>query len=322
MHRLAATLAVFAFLASASVALADGQTQNVSQGGLGAIAPDGRTRYVAVVARNGTVIERVRVANGEVMSWMSLAGYWGIPAPTPTSGEGITRDGKRLIIATPGSVSTQFAVLGARFLRVLDRFTLEGNFAFDALSPDGKTLYLIQHMDQNYVDRYVVRAYDLRSHTLLPGRIADKTQAGWVMEGSAVTRATSGDGRMVYTMYSRPGGYPFIHALDTVSGVAHCTGLPWHGDQTPLINAGLALADNGRTLAVRLKNGRTWMTMNTASWRITRPATVSGFPWTWYALAAASALGALALALAIRRRRRASTAQAMSSMMRTSSSTP
>jgi hypothetical protein len=298
VHRLVAALAVLAFLASASVALADGQTQYVSQGGLGAIAPDGKTRYVAVVARNGTVIERVRVANGEVMSWVSLAGYWGIPAPTPTSGEGITRDGKRLIIATPGSVSTQFAVLGARFLRVLDRFTLEGNFAFDALSPDGKTLYLIQHTDQNYVDRYVVRAYDLRSHTLLPGRIADKTQAGWVMEGSAVTRATSGDGRMVYTMYIRPGGYPFIHALDSVQGTAHCIGLPWHGDQAPLANARLTLADNGRTLAVRLKDGRTWMTMNTGNWRLTHAPRAGGSSSRW-PVAGGGVAAALALAVGL-----------------------
>jgi hypothetical protein len=280
------------------VALADGQTQYVSQGGLGAIAPDGKTRYVAVVARNGTVIERVRVANGEVMSWMSLAGYWGIPAPTPNGGEGITRDGKRLIIATPGSVSTQFAVLGARFLRVLDRFTLEGNFAFDALSPDGTTLYLIQRVDQNYVDRYVVRAYDLRNHTLLPGRIADKTQAGWVMEGLAATRATSGDGRMVYTMYMRPGGYPFIHALDSVQGSAHCIGLPWHGDQAPLANARLTLADNGRTLAVRLKSGRTWVTMNTGNWRLTHVPQAGGSSSRW-PLAGGGIAAALALAVGL-----------------------
>ena len=63
---------------------------------------------------------------------------------------------------------------------------------------------------------------------------ADKAQAGWVMEGSPMTRATSADGRWVYTLYSRPGGYPFVHALDTVNGVAHCIGLPWRGDQAPM----------------------------------------------------------------------------------------
>ena len=63
----------------------------------------------------------------------------------------------------------------------------------------------------------------LRANRLLPGRIADRTQRSWVMQGSAVTRTTSEDGRWVYTLYTNPGGYPFVHALDTVRGVAHAS---------------------------------------------------------------------------------------------------
>src|SRR5439155_2621416 len=177
-------------------------------------------------------IERVRVRDGSVLGWTSLPGFWGLPSPTVSRGEGLSRDGKKLIVSGAGFGSpSPFAVLSAKTLRVLDRFTLNGNFAYDALSPDASTLYLIQHVDASNINRYVVRAYDLRSHTMRAGRIADKTQEGWVMEGSALTRATSADGRWVYTLYQRPGGYPFIHALDTVNGVAHCTGLPWTGDQ-------------------------------------------------------------------------------------------
>ena len=78
-----------------------------------------------------------------------------------------------------------------------------------------------------------MRAYDLATHTLLPGRIADKTQKSWVMQGWAVSRATTADGRWDYTLYANPGGYPFIHALDTVRGVAHCIGLPWTQSTIP-----------------------------------------------------------------------------------------
>jgi hypothetical protein len=253
------------------------------------------------VARNGTVIERISTANGAVLSWTSLPGYWGIPAPIPTAagGEGLTRDGKKLIITTNGSGSTEVAVLGTRFLRVFDRFTLDGNFAFDALSPDASRLYLIQHVDLSNTSRYVVRAYDLKTHELLPGRIADKTQQNWVMAGYATTRTTSSDGRFVYTLYTRPGGYPFIHALDTMGGVAHCTGLPWHGDQTALTSARLALGNNGKSLAVNLKSGRTWLTLNTATWRLTHARGDSGrggFSWRW---PLAGAGGAVALALAL-----------------------
>src|SRR5229473_1951827 len=64
----------------------------------------------------------------------------------------------------------------------------------------------------------------------------------WVMNGSPMTRTTSADGRWVYTLYMNPGGFPFIHALDTVRGVAHCVGLPWTAvNQGPVYNFHLAL---------------------------------------------------------------------------------
>jgi len=304
VHRLVAALAALVFLASGSAALAAGPSY-VSEGGLGVLARDGNTRYIAVPIGNRTAIERVSVRGGNVTTWADLAGSWGIPAPTysPTGGEGLSRDGKRLVIGMSFAGSpSRFAILDTRKMRVVDRITLEGDFAYDALSPDASTLYLTEHVDVNYVNRYVVRAYDLRSHVLLPGRIADKTQSDWVMEGWALTRATSGDGRWVYTLYSRPGGYPFVHALDTMNGSAHCIGLPWHGDQAALGTARLRLVDGGRSLALRLKSGRTWMTMSTADWRLTRVAHDGGFEWRWPLATAAAMLG-LALVVLGRRRR-------------------
>ncbi len=114
-----------------------------------------------------------------------------------------------------------------------------------------------------------MRAYDLATHTLLPGRIADKTQKSWVMQGWAISRAATADGRWAYTLYANPGGYPFIHALDTVRGVAHCIGLPWTAVQDPVYNFSLAL--KGNTLAVKWQDGRTWRRVDTRSWRITKP---------------------------------------------------
>ncbi len=304
MHRRIAALAVFAFLASASAALAAGPTY-VTQGGSGVLARDGKTRYVAVSTGSGTAIERVRVAGGSVATWADLRGSWGIPAPTysATGGEGLTRDGKELIVGTWGAgPPSAFAVIDTRLMRVVDRFTLNGDFAYDALSPDASTLYLIQHVDASNVNRYVVRAYDLSSHQLAPGRIADKTQLGWVMEGSAVTRATSADGRWVYTLYQRPGGYPFIHALDAVNGVAHCIGLPWHGNQAPLSRIVLTLRDSGKTLDVSWKSGKPWLAVSMANWRIThvRPGS---FPWAWVLAGVGGAIVLVLGALAFSRRR-------------------
>src|SRR6266852_7348844 len=110
-------------------------------------------------------------------------------------------------------------------------------------------LYLIQHSSTQDIQHYVVRAYDLNAHKLLPGRIADKTQKSWVMQGWAVSRVTSASGRWVYTLYANPGGYPFIHALDTVKGVAHCVGIAWaSSDQGALLDFKLTV--KGRKLMV------------------------------------------------------------------------
>src|SRR5581483_2244369 len=56
---------------------------------------------------------------------------------------------------------------------------LQGDFAYDALSPDGHVLYLIQHVSKTSLSRYLVRAYDLRRRELRPGAIADRTQPNW-----------------------------------------------------------------------------------------------------------------------------------------------
>jgi hypothetical protein len=79
----------------------------------------------------------------------------------------------------------------------------------------------------------------------------------------------------VYTLYSNPAGYPFIHALDTVRGVAHCVGLPMT-NQNGIYNIRLAL--HGQTLSVHWLSGRPFVNVDTATWKVS-PAHRGGFPW-------------------------------------------
>jgi hypothetical protein len=294
-----------------SAALAAGPSY-VAQGGLGVVSHDGRYRFVALSTGGGTAIERVAVHGGAVSGWATLDGEYGIPQPTMRPGqlEGLSQDGTRLVVGTVGlQTPTHFAVVDTRNLRVRDTFEIPGSFAYDALSPDAKTLYLTQYVDRDNASRYVVRAYDLEHGRLLPGRIADKAQASWVMEGFATTRATSGDGRFVYTLFMRPGGYPFVHALDTVRGAAHCIGLPWTaGDQEPLMRMHMALVNDETKLALNWKGGKRWLAIDAGTWRITRP-TGSAFPWRWAALSAAGVLAAVAVALVLGGRRRTARAR-------------
>jgi hypothetical protein len=304
MKTFAFLIAIAAFAAAPAASGAGGPPQYASQGGTGVSTPNGNVHFVAVPGFNGatTAIESIG-RDGSVQNWPSFRGSWGIPMITWRDPAGLSRDGRTLIVQSLQFGSpTSFLVLDTRTMRLRDQFTLKGNYSFDALSPDASRLYLIQRVDANNYSRYIVRAYDLNAHTLLPGRIADRTQKSWVMQGDALTRTTSVGGRWVYTLYMNNGDTPFIHALDTVKGVAHCIGIPWaSADQGGLGN--LVLSLHGKRLAVHWRSGRSWLNVDTASWRIS-PATGAAFPWRWLALG----LGVVALAgglllLSARRRR-------------------
>jgi len=293
-----------AALVFAPAALADGPMPFAVQGGPGVLSPDGSLRYLALNAGSNTVLAQVQTKDAQLRNETNLLGSYGIPMLTyGTLGEGLSRDGRTLVVGNADLTSpSRFLVLDARTLRTRNRVVLDGSFAFDALSPDASRLYLIQHTNSDY-SHYVVRSYDLRTSRLLPGRIADRTQKSWVMNGYPLTRTASADGRWLYTLYQSAGnGYPFVHALDTVRGVAHCIGVPLT-DQSGVYNLVLSLGGGGRTLAVHWKSGRPWLEVNTATWRITyvRPG---AFPWRWVGIALGGALALAGAALLLRRRRR------------------
>ena len=227
MRRLVALLA----LVAAPAALAAGPTPGTVQGGEGLSL--GSARYTAV--KHGARTDLVLWRGGEVARTVSVAGNWGIPLVS-YGGEvgGGSHDGGPLVLAQADFPRTtlrkvsRFLVFDTRRLGAAPtQVRLRGDFAFDALAPHGRMLYLIQHVSSTDVTHYRVRGYDLRTGTLLKRVIADKRQASWVMKGMPMRRATSADGRWEYTLYSQPDNYPFVHALDTIAGTAVCIGIPW-----------------------------------------------------------------------------------------------
>jgi hypothetical protein len=309
-RRLAVALLLLFALCATPAAAGDGPMPFAQQGGSGVLSMDGRTRWVAVGGAQSTTLEHIDTAGGLVERFADLPGAWGVPMITgfQADGAGLSRDGKTIVLGDAVAVvpraTSGFLMIDTATLLIRHTIELKGDFAFDALSPDASRLYLIQHVDQNDTSKYVVRAYDVAQMTLLPGRIADRTQRGWVMRGYPVSRATSADGRMVYTLYQNPGGFPFVHALDTVRGVAHCVGIPWRGSQNGFYNLRLSLRDRERTLAVHWLSGRPWFAVSTSSWRVSVDRG-AGFPWVWTGLGTGgAAVLVAAAALLLRRRRR------------------
>ena len=274
-RRLAFRLVVLAALAAVPVASAAFPAPYAAQGGNGVLSNDGLMRFVAIGAGESTVVRAANASGGQVAMSQTIPGAYGVPMLTQSGpGGGMFRDGSTFVLQSVGlQPSTQFVLLRTQDLSTRDQISLKGTFGFDALSPDGSMLYLIQHRTTQDIQHYIVRAYDLSAHKLLPGRIADKTQKSWVMQGWAVSRATSAGGRWVYTLYANPGGYPFIHALDTVKGVAHCVGLPWpayDGSQNDVFNFSLTLGPQGKTLAVKWQGGAIYRYVNTTSWKVSK----------------------------------------------------
>ena len=264
---------VIAALAASAAASADAQKggpATVLNGGRGVVSPDGNTRYVALTTGQHTIVSFTRVPGGQVTNWRQLRGYFGIPQVSlDGTTDGISRDGRTLVLATPAgagspgdNVTTQFALIDTRSLR-LRRVTLRGLWSYDAISPDGSVLYLIQYEELGPKVTYRVRAYDLEARRLLARAIVDRTIGERLMHGWAVTRRTTSDGRWAYTLYARAGKEPFVHALDTTRRQAYCIDLPLDLRRPEQMRLRLALSRD-RMLDVR-HGGETVAVVDTRS---------------------------------------------------------
>jgi hypothetical protein len=295
-----------------------------ASGEAGAFAPGGSERVLARDAGAGTRVIAVRAGDGRVLRSRLIAGRWSVPAVTLDGGTtGLSADGRTLVLARPTrrfpSKATRLAVLDARRLTVRRRVTLPGFFTVDAISPDGRRLYLIQYRGDDFLD-YRVRALDTRTGRLAARDIVDPRAPGEQMGGLPMTRAMSADGRWVYTLY---GGGPetFIHALDTVGRTAACIDLDMLPPASDLSTVALRVSADGRRVAVE-DAGRRVATVDARTFAVRNatgadtpppapprptaaPADAGDFPWP-LVLAAAAALCALATLLGRRARRAAS----------------
>lgn len=235
------------------------------------VAPSGDVRYTATRLAGSTTVKAVR-RDGSVVATATFDGAWGIPAITSTGvAGGLSPDGRILVLAEQSTANglraqSRFLEVSTKDLALVSTIALNGEFGFDVLSPDARTLYLIQHTLSEDLVAYRVRAYDLLQKRLLPGTIVAKGESE-TMRGYPVSRATSTTGRWVYTLYHRGSGKPFVHALNAGQRYAVCIDLPWKGSVNDVWQARLKLSADGRRLVVRL-NGASVATVDTRSFRV------------------------------------------------------
>jgi hypothetical protein len=228
------TLVLVTILAAiwAAVAAADGggPAPGESFGSPGVIGPKGTIRYVTLPAGRGTVLEAVSVRHGDVRRWRYMRGSFGIPVVTfDYTGGGLARNGRRLVLVSRQTPAlTRIVVVDPATFKARTHLRLPGYWAFDALSPSGSLLYLIQYHGspgQGAGQSYAVRALNLNTRQLYASAIVDRREPDEKMTGMPLTRVESRDG-WAYTFYSRTNTGPFVHALDTVHRQAFCVDVP------------------------------------------------------------------------------------------------
>lgn len=287
----------------------------------GIVSPDGEYRYLTTQTADGTLIQRLETDGGTVDRLTHDSRILTVPAVAyDGSPAGLSADGETLVLIEPDwrfpRRSSRFVVFDADRLQPRPTIELPGTWSFDALSPDGRKMYLIEYTSAGDITEYLVRSYDLVEGRLDPKPIIDPDEPGDAMFGTAVTRASDAEGRWAYTLYERAENRhpPFIHALDTKRGIAACIDLDvLAGDRGDGISRmTLQPSPDGGSLTVA-GNRRPLATVDLASFEVSPAASeppaqsearADPLGWAVFALGL-GLLGAGSLAALVARRRRA-----------------
>lgn len=171
-----------------------------------------------------TVVERL---DGR-RSWSTtLTGRFALPVVTARGlRAGPSLDGTSIVLSASPASSTSFAIVSRTQTH---RLELPGKWTFDAVSPNGATVFLAESVGHS---QYWIRSVDAAS-AHVGDRLVTKTVSydalnggsDGPMEGLALDRLMSDDELTAYTLYDGP-SHPFVHALDTAHGGALCYDLP------------------------------------------------------------------------------------------------
>jgi len=197
---------------------------------LGTPAPDW-SRYYTVTPLTGSArLTALDPASGRTIAQATIPTGFTLPSlgfQGPTAG--LSPNGQWLALTdnghatTPGKLVTSFLVGPSSLSAPFTTVHVAGDFAFDALSNSGQSLYLIQKMgDPNH---YQVRLLDVTSGTLVEHPVVDKREAGEPMNGIRGDSLADPLGQYVFTVYAREAG-SFIHALPLDRPYAWCIDLP------------------------------------------------------------------------------------------------
>jgi hypothetical protein len=203
----------------------------------GVLSADGRRYVTAANVGQRTRVTRFNSETGRRMS-SAVLGEWNLQLAA------VSATGRYAALAW-GTKSPTIWIVDLNGSRVMRKVRLEGDWAVDGLSADGRRLYLIENHSGGGYD---VRVHDA-SRGLVPGAITDPDEPG-KMTGIAWTSTGTRDGSWQLTLYLEAAGATtgaFVHALSLRSATAACIDLPG-GDFMAVGRYALVLAPGGRML--------------------------------------------------------------------------
>ena len=197
----------------------------------GTVDSSGAVRYVALPAAKTTTIAAVRTSDGRVLRYGTIRGGFGIPLVAfDGTAEGVSRDGTTLVLA---DVAAQ---RGARRASPSSARRRSGSRRRSRSPAAGRTTPCRRTAGRSTRPSTSARARtrairSARSASSAASRSAaslvDEREPDEEMNGSPWARVRSANGAWAYTLYAKPNGTGFVHALDTARRRAFCVDLPW-----------------------------------------------------------------------------------------------
>ena len=222
---------------------------------------DGQTFLSARPTEDSTVLARYALPSGRVAARAVLPARYGLAA--------VSGDGRRAVLVDTRSPRgrTRFAIVGTWRWTVFRTLELRGSYGVEAVSPDRRRLFLIRYGNGGYN----LRLYDLRTGRLSFTPLVEGAAGFEKMIGAAWTSVATRDGNWLLTLYIKPGGGGFIHALDLRRAFGHCLDLPGgFVDAGTIRTASLALSPDERRLYVAGPRAGRLLVIDIAGPRIVR----------------------------------------------------
>ena len=197
----------------------------------GILVDEAKAVYVAVPLAGATKVARIDLATGQELRAITFDGHYVLRYLYDGPG-GLSPNGRWLTLVdpnvcqqsfgsapppTPQPCVSRYTILDTALDRQPRRVELQGNLWIEAISTDGRSLYLRENLPPQQPSDQHLRIYDLERRTLVPGDVPTAGGAPPTYTyGHTGPEVFSPDGKVRYTLYPFSGDVsaPMVHVLD------------------------------------------------------------------------------------------------------------